>query len=56
MDFKNRVVFITGASKGIGKQLAIDLAARGAVVIGCGRTRERLVETLKEVRNSNPSH
>ena len=54
MDFKNRVVFITGASKGIGKQLAIDLAARGAVVIGCGRTRERLVETLKEVRKSNP--
>jgi len=54
MDFKNRVVFITGASNGIGKQLAIDVAARGAVVIGCGRTRERLVETLKEVRKSNP--
>src|SRR6185295_17137159 len=54
MDFKDRVIFITGASDGIGKQLAIDLAARGAVVVGCGRSRERLVETLKEVRKSNP--
>ncbi len=54
MTFKDRVVFISGASNGIGKQLAIDLVARGAVVIGCGRSRDRLVETLKEVRKSNP--
>ena len=54
MDLKDRVVFITGASDGIGKQLAIDLAARGAVVVGCGRARERLVETLKAVRKSDP--
>jgi short-subunit dehydrogenase len=54
MDFKNRVVFITGASDGIGKQLAIDFAARHAVVVGCGRSRERLIETLKQVRRANP--
>ena len=54
MDFRDRVIFITGASSGIGKQLAIDLAARGAIVVGCGRSRERLVETLKEIRKSNP--
>lgn len=54
MDFTDRVIFITGASDGIGKQLAIDLAARGAIVVGCGRSRERLVETLKEVRKSSP--
>jgi uncharacterized protein len=54
MDLKDRVVFITGASEGIGKQLAIDLAARGAVAVGCSRSPERLVETLKEVRKSNP--
>lgn len=54
MDFKDRVIFISGASNGIGKQLAIDLAARGAVVVGCGRSRDRLVETLKEVRKLSP--
>lgn len=54
MDFKNQVVFISGASSGIGRQLAVDLAARGAVVVGCGRSRDRLVETLKEVRKARP--
>ena len=55
MDFRNRVVFISGASNGIGKRLALDLAARGAVVVGCGRSRERLIETLKEVRRASPT-
>ena len=55
MDFRNRVVFISGASNGIGKRLALDLAARGAVVVGCGRSRERLIETLKEVRKASPT-
>jgi uncharacterized protein len=54
MDFKDRVIFISGASNGIGKQLAVDLAARAALVVGCGRTRDRLVETLKEVRKLSP--
>ena len=54
MDFRAKVIFISGASNGIGKQLAIDLAARGAVVVGCGRARDRLVETLKEVRKLSP--
>ena len=54
MDFKDLVIFITGASDGIGKQLAIDLAARGAIVVGCGRSRERLIETLKEARKATP--
>ena len=55
MDFKNQVVVITGASNGIGKQLSIDLAARGAIVAGCGRSIERLRDTLKEVRRASPS-
>ena len=54
MEYRNRVVFVTGASDGIGKQLAVDLVARGAVVVGCGRSRDRLVETLKEVRKLSP--
>jgi short-subunit dehydrogenase len=55
MDFKNQVVMITGASSGIGKQLSIELAARGAIVAGCGRSIERLRATLKEVRRASPS-
>jgi uncharacterized protein len=55
MDFKDRVILITGASNGIGRQLAVDLAARGAIVAGCGRSIARLKETLKEVRRTSPS-
>jgi short-subunit dehydrogenase len=55
MDFKDQVILITGASDGIGKRLALDLAARGAVVAGCGRSIARLKETLKEVRRTSPS-
>jgi uncharacterized protein len=55
MDFKDQVVFITGTSSGIGKQLAVDFAARGAIVVGCGRSILRLRETLKEVRRSSPA-
>lgn len=55
MDFKDQVVLITGVSSGIGKQLAIDLAARGATVVGCGRSEEGLQETLLEMRLKSPS-
>ena len=55
MEFKDQVVFITGVSSGIGQRLAIDLAARGATVAGCGRSQERLQETLLEMRRTSPS-
>jgi len=55
MNFKDQVVLITGASNGIGKQLAIDFAAIGATVVGCGRSISRLKEALIEVRRSSPS-
>jgi short-subunit dehydrogenase len=55
MEFKDQVVLITGASSGIGKQLAVDFAARRAVVVGCGRSIARLKESLKEVRRHSPS-
>lgn len=54
MDFTDQVTLITGASSGIGKQLAVDLAGRGAIVVGCGRSISRLKETLKEVRRASP--
>jgi uncharacterized protein len=55
MDFKDQVIFITGASSGIGRRLALDLAAHGATVAGCGRSIARLKEVLKEVRRTSPS-
>ncbi|HEY7560198.1 MAG TPA: SDR family oxidoreductase [Candidatus Binatia bacterium] len=55
MDFTNKVVIITGASAGIGRCLAIDFAKQGAIVIGCGRTKERLDGTLNELRATSPS-
>jgi hypothetical protein len=55
MDFADRIILITGASDGIGKQLACDFAARRAIVVGCGRSIPRLKETLKEVRHTSPA-
>ena len=55
MNFDNQVVLITGASSGIGRCLAVDFAKRGTVVIGCGRSQERLDRTLNEVRRASPS-
>jgi short-subunit dehydrogenase len=55
MEFNRQIILITGASNGIGKQLAIDFAKRGAVVIGCGRSIARLKAALKEVRQTSPA-
>jgi short-subunit dehydrogenase len=55
MHFQNQVVLITGASSGIGRRLAIDLATKGATVIGCGRSAERLQQTEEEMRRANRS-
>lgn len=54
MNFLNRVIVITGASSGIGRQLAVEFAAHGAIVVGCGRSIIKLKEALKEVRRTSP--
>ena len=44
---ENKVVIITGAASGIGKQLAIRCAEEGANVAICSRTESKLLETKR---------
>ena len=55
MKISGKVVLVTGASSGIGKDTAIDLARRGARVAICARRRDRLEETLAECRKHAPA-
>jgi NAD(P)-dependent dehydrogenase (short-subunit alcohol dehydrogenase family) len=47
--FVNRVVLITGAGSGLGRQLALALAAEGAAVAGIDVNEERLVTLAAEL-------
>ena len=40
--FKDKVIFITGATDGIGRSLAIEAAKLGGKVILSGRNKEKL--------------
>jgi 3-oxoacyl-[acyl-carrier protein] reductase len=46
----NRVAFITGASRGIGRACALALSQAGARVVLAARNREKLDEVASEVR------
>lgn len=50
MSFRNRVVWITGASSGIGEALAFQLSARGAKLI----LSSRRLEALQKVKEACP--
>ncbi len=48
LDISNKVIGITGAAQGIGKEIAIDLANEGCKLAICDVDREKLAETEKE--------
>lgn len=49
MDWNGKIVLITGASSGIGRGLALDLAKRGAQVGVLARRKELLVEIVGDI-------
>ncbi|MBN2638584.1 MAG: SDR family oxidoreductase [Bacteroidales bacterium] len=48
--FKEKVIIVTGASSGIGKELSLQLAKRGARLALASRNKEKLEEVAEECR------
>jgi 3-oxoacyl-[acyl-carrier protein] reductase len=48
-DFAGKVALVTGASRGIGRAIALRLAARGAAVVAAARDEARLAELVAEI-------
>lgn len=47
---KDRVAFVTGASQGIGRACAVELAQAGARVVGAARQQDKLAQLVEEIR------
>src|SRR5919199_752211 len=54
-DLEHERILVTGATDGLGKRVASELARRGATVLLHGRNRERLQATFEQVRKETGS-
>ncbi|MBR9705288.1 SDR family oxidoreductase [Candidatus Pacearchaeota archaeon] len=52
----NKKVLVTGASKGIGKEIAIQFAKEGCIVSIIARNEEKLKEVVNEMNKYNQGH
>ena len=52
---ENQVVIVTGAGRGLGRSIALSLAAEGASVLLVARTHSQLEETATIVRDAGGS-
>ena len=52
--YDDTVAVVTGASSGIGRRVALDLAGRGATVVGLARRAELLAEVEQAMRETSP--
>ena len=51
MALSGRICVVTGASKGIGKGIAVQLGSAGATVYITGRSKDKLQECAEEIKN-----
>jgi 3-oxoacyl-[acyl-carrier protein] reductase len=49
MDLNNKIALVTGASRGIGREIAIELAKEGCAVLIVGRDSQKLDETKQMI-------
>jgi short-subunit dehydrogenase len=54
-DLQGAVVVVTGASSGLGRRFALDMAAQRATVVGIARRQELLVGLADEMRKLSPA-
>jgi NAD(P)-dependent dehydrogenase (short-subunit alcohol dehydrogenase family) len=54
-DLAGATILVTGATDGLGKRVALELAAKGATVLLHGRNQERLEAALEEMRTETGS-
>src|SRR4030042_405241 len=52
MKLKDKIAVVTGASRGIGREIALLYAKEGAKVALTARRSEHLAEVVKEIENS----
>jgi 3-dehydrosphinganine reductase len=50
-----QTVVITGGSEGMGKAVALELAAKGANIVVVARTASKLVTAVNEIKVRHPS-
>jgi 3-oxoacyl-[acyl-carrier protein] reductase len=52
LELRDRVVVLTGATDGLGAELATALVSEGARVVGCGRNEGRVAAAAEHLDNS----